>query len=491
MDLFKPYLEAYRNTIFFILFIITSIIFFYTFLEHIKSDSRLNYKYSYYVIPISISNTVGDHYAYTQYGNIRNNIKNESHKFEKNELNKLIDLSFSQQPTGPHAATLPGAEDIGLADFVTYSFFIFGNDKDSILKFYLFILFASILLFYFNFDDKRQFYLITIPFLSILILFNENFELSTHHDLLKYDRFTDSRNFSILVLISYIHICIYFFFNQKNNFKNISLLTIQIVIFNFLIFCRTSLLLEILILNFIFIFFILYKFLKSQKTFIEFILYKDNKIKINIILILLFCSFIMPNLSKLFISKTAYNEFYVERHPTVLMLRAGLMFDNPNLKNKYNYEFNDEQSKGPLQMNIDVSNNNSGKKFYDEIYNKDKDKKQIFFPGRGVNLVEQTKLEKNFILYLLKNDSYELLKNLIYYKPIKIIKGFKYEMSYKTEINPLKMIIFFVILIFLIFLNLSLSKSIFIFFLVVLPVTIKNFLFWGLTKFYFLDLDVL
>ena len=64
-------------------------------------------------------------------------------------------------------------------------------------------------------------------------------------------------------------------------------------------------------------------------------------------------------------------------------------------------------------------------------------------------------------------------------------------MSYKTEINPLKMIIFFVILIFLIFLNLSLSKSIFIFFLVVLPVTIKNFLFWGLTKFYFLDLYIL
>jgi hypothetical protein len=61
-------------------------------------------------------------------------------------------------------------------------------------------------------------------------------------------------------------------------------------------------------------------------------------------------------------------------------------------------------------------------------------------------------------------------------------------MSYKTDINHLKMIIFLKILIFL---NLSLSKNTFMFFLVVLTVTIKNMLFWGLTKFVFLNLYVL
>ena len=41
MDLTKSYLEAYRNTIFFILFQITSIIFFYTFQQHLIKGNFL------------------------------------------------------------------------------------------------------------------------------------------------------------------------------------------------------------------------------------------------------------------------------------------------------------------------------------------------------------------------------------------------------------------------------------------------------------------
>ncbi len=477
------YSGKYRSSIFFILFLTIIILFLNTFSEHLKSDPKLNYKYTYYAIPISISNTVGDHYSYTQYDNIRKNIKNESHGLIRSELNKLINLSFTQQPTGPHAATVPGAEDIGLVDFVTYSFFLFGNDKDSILKFYLIILFTSIIVFYLNFYNKDEFYLITIFFLGTLILFKENFNF--WHPQFVFDRYSDNRNFSILGLISYIHICFYFFFNEKNNFRNIVLLTIQIIILNFILFCRSSFLLEITLMVFIFIIFLLFKYLGTNQPFKTFLFNTTNLTKANIIIIILFCAFIMPNLNKLFISKS-YNEFYHDRHPILLMLRAGLIFDNPNLKNKYEFKF-----EIGVQENIDVSLNNSGLKFYNEIYNKDKDKKEVFLNGGGVNIAEQSKMEKNFIIHMILNDTIELFKNFIYYKPIKIIKGFKAELKlYKTELNILKIITFFIFFIFLIMLNINWSRGIFLFFLIMFPVTIKNMFFWGLTPVYFLDLFV-
>ena len=99
-------------------------LYFFLFANKFNNDPRLSYKYTYYAIPISISNTVGNDYSYTQFDNIRKNIINESHALERDELNQLINLSFTQQPTGAHAAAVPGAEDLGLVDFVTYSFFI-------------------------------------------------------------------------------------------------------------------------------------------------------------------------------------------------------------------------------------------------------------------------------------------------------------------------------------------------------------------------------
>ena len=54
------------------------------------------------------------------------------------------------------------------------------------------------------------------------------------------------------------------------------------------------------------------------------------------------------------------------------MLRAGLMFDNPKLKKKYDFVFNN------TQMNIDLAINDSGLKFYNEFYNKNNNKKKFF-----------------------------------------------------------------------------------------------------------------
>ncbi len=191
-------------------FIFLLSVFLFICLNKFNNDPRLSYKYTYYAIPISISNTVGNDYSYTQFDNIRKNIINESHALERDELNQLINLSFTQQPTGAHAAAVPGAEDLGLVDFVTYSFFLFGNEKDSIFKFYLLIFITSFLIFFFQFKNKNEFYLFSISYLGALILFNENF--IWHHPSVPTERFTDNRNFSLLGIIPYMHLSFYLFF---------------------------------------------------------------------------------------------------------------------------------------------------------------------------------------------------------------------------------------------------------------------------------------
>lgn len=472
------YLKFFTFGILLSMFLITS------FNKIVNTDSKINYKYTYYAIPISISNTVGDHYAYTQYENIRKNIPNESHGLEREKFNKLITLSFNQKPTGPHAAAVPTAEDLGLVDFVTYSFFLFGNDKDSIFKFYLFLFTLSFLIFFFQFKDKPEFYLFSTSYLAILIIFSENFiKLSPPEFLL--DRFTDNRNFSLLALIPYIHLAFYLFFKISNNLKNIIYLTLQVVILNFILFCRASIALEVAIIFCLFLIYIIFKYFRSDQKFSIFINNFDNSYKINLIITIAFCLIILPSLNKNFLPHM-YSEYTSERHPTFVMLRAGLMIDNPDLKEKYSFNFS------PKQMNIDVALSESGKKFFDEIYNKNKDRERVYYPYGGVNLVEQSRLEKKFIFHLLINDTHELFKNLIYYKPLAIWKAFKFEyLNYKTEFNFLKVaVVFLTIYIFLI-INIKNTKSIALFFLIISPVTIKNLLFWGLGNTYFLDLFII
>ena len=308
-------------------FIFLLSVFFLISSNKSNNDPRLNYKYTYYAIPISISNTVGDHYSYTQYDNIRKNIKNESHGLIRSELNKLINLSFTQQPTGPHAAAVPGAEDIGLVDFVTYSFFLFGNDKDSILKFYLLIFITSFLIFFFQFKNKNEFYLFSISYLATLILFNENFIWP--HPSVPTERFTDNRNFSLLGIIPYMHLCFYLFFRVKNKIKNIVFLAFQIITLNFIIFCRSSILLEATIILSLIIILVLLRYFKSNQNYSNFIKNFDNSFKVNLTILLLFCLILMPNINKIFLDHAYPSEFTGERHPTIVMLRAGLMFDNP------------------------------------------------------------------------------------------------------------------------------------------------------------------
>jgi len=203
----------------------------------LEKDQRLNYKYTYYAIPISISNIIGNKYDYSGYKNIREIIKNDANSDNKKLLNYKINKSFEDIPKGDSAISTPTAEDIGLVDFVTYSFYIFGKDKTSIQKFTLLIFVFSILLYFISFYKKQELLLIPIILISITVLAIENF--SFYLNTISFDRFSDNRNFSILATIPFIHI-ILFLFNQKKNIKNLFFATLQILLLNFLFYCRTS-----------------------------------------------------------------------------------------------------------------------------------------------------------------------------------------------------------------------------------------------------------
>ena len=101
-------------------------------------------------------------------------------------------------------------------------------------------------------------------------------------------------------------------------------------------------------------------------------------------------------------------------------------------------------------------------------------------------------MERHFILHLLINDFDEIIKNFIIYKPIKILDGYKTELkNYKTNINFLKIITSLLLFVTFIFLDLKFYKLLILFFLITIPVTIKNMLFWGMTEAYFLDLFII
>ena len=101
-------------------------------------------------------------------------------------------------------------------------------------------------------------------------------------------------------------------------------------------------------------------------------------------------------------------------------------------------------------------------------------------------------MEISFIIHLILNDSLELIKNFVYYKPLAIFNAFKTEMrNYETETNFLKVLVFITIFFVFLLLKIKIMISIKLFLLTIAPVTIKNLLFWGLAHVYFFDLFII
>jgi hypothetical protein len=192
----------------------------------------------------------------------------------------------------------------------------------------------------------------------------------------------------------------------------------------------------------------------------------------------------------LFVSKKQYTKFQLHHHPVTNMFRAGIIVDNPTLKEKYNFNFHVNQP------NIDQAINESGLFFYNNYFNKNLDKPQIYFPHGGIDWVENVKLERSFILHLITNHYDEIFKNFLYYKPIKIFEGFAYEFKiFSNNFKYISFILLFSFFLFLIFIinfkDIQLLKIFGISFFVILPVTLKNLFLWGIIDTYFLDLFII
>ena len=337
------------------------------------------------------------------------------------------------------------------------------------------------MIYFVSFYKKQEFLLIPIILISFIILAIDNFTYQL--DGISFDRFSDNRNFSILATIPFIHI-ILFLFNQKKSTKNLFFATIQILIINFLFYSRTSILLEILFVILICSFYLAKKFLFTKNKSLRIFLFEqENYYKFSFILILLFCALILPNFNKLIVG-SLYSEYIKDRHQISAMIRAGMFVDNPNLRKKYNFDFHSGQ------LNIDVAIYKTGKAFYDKI-DKNPNKDQIYFPYGGINLEKQGKLERKFIFWLLKNEFSEIMKNIFIYKPKKIIQGYRYEFKIFLERYNFHLIDCYIFLSLLITILISSrnQKVLFLSSIIIsTPVILKNIFFWGLTDVYFLDL---
>jgi hypothetical protein len=465
----------------FILFILVIFFLLSRVNDHLKNDLKLNYKYSYYAIPLALSVIKGHEYNYAGYESIKATMPNEVNGLNRNDFNALINKIIVSDQNGENSFNAAGGEDLGLVDFSYFALKIFGNDVNSFIKFYFLILFVSIFLFFIHAYKKVEFYLVTAVYLLTFCISFGNFQYSV--DGMIFDRIVDTRNFSMLAVIPLLHLFFYIFILEK---KFNLLIVLQLILLNFLCFVRSSLYLELLIIFCIYGLYIVTKNLKKNKTEDLFLI---NLKKICIIILI--CLIVLPQMTKLFVSKQQYTKYQLHHHPVTNMFRAGMIADNPTLKEKYNFNFDLIN-----QPNIDKAILDSGLFFYNNYYNKNLNKPQIFFPYGGIDWEENTKLERSFILYLITNHYDELLKNFLYYKPIKIFEGFTYEL--KIFLNNFKYTLFILLFSFFFFLilitnfkNILLLKVFGISFFVSLPVTLKNLFLWGNINQYFLDLFVI
>jgi hypothetical protein len=464
----------------FILFILVIFFLLPRVNDHLKNDLKLNYKYSYYAIPLALSVIKGHEYNYAGYHSIKITMPNEVNGLNRNDFNALINKIIVSDQNGENSFNAAGGEDLGLIDFTFLAFKIFGYDINSITKFYFVILFVSIFLFFIHAYKKTEFYLVTTIYLLALCLSFGNFKYSAFD--LTFDRLVDTRNFSMLAVVPLLHFFFYIFILEK---KFNLLIFLQLILLNFLCFVRSSLYLEFLIIFCIYGIYIITKNLKKNNAEDLFLI---NLKKICIIILI--CIVILPQMTKLFVSKQQYTRYQLHHHPVTNMFRAGMIADNPTLKEKYNFNFDVNQP------NIDKAIHDSGLFFSNNYYNKNLNKPQIYFPHGGIDWKENTKLERSFILHLIINHYDELFKNFLYYKPIKIFEGFVHE--FKIFLNNFKYISFillfsfFFFLIFIInFKDIQLLKIFGISFFVILPVTLKNLFLWGNIDQYFLDLFII
>ena len=453
------------------------------FIKYLDKNIELNYKWTYWGLPIAISSIIGHEHNYSGFQSVREYLSNPNIKNQEDFNKALKQVYYKHNPSGTNVIAVV-SDDLGTVDLSYLALKIFGPNTKSIDKTIMLIFLISVFLFFLSYYKEKKYLIFIIP---LLACFCVNFSNSV--DLLKHEingkelftsALNDPRFFSMFAVISILHIFVFALNFEKQKNLNILTLLFQIIILAFYCWVRSSIKLDVTLLIFAVI-------------LIGFLNIKKITSYMGLIFLIIFVVFMIPKVMKYEISSIYAHETLTAGHPIIMMLRAGILFDNQNLKEKYFWEDSN---------NIDKSIFDSAGKYYNKI-NPSKDKEEIIYTTGGANLDKIKDIEIKFIFDILYNEPYEVLKNFIYYKPVKIYQAFINELSHRFGdvknyqknhfLNELKIFFIpvFLIITSIFYVKLKINFLFQVFYFYCLPVTIKNFLFWGIFWRYFYDLFIL
>jgi hypothetical protein len=106
-------------------------------------------------------------------------------------------------------------EDVGYSDFYAYSFYIFGYNYDSTVRFFILILILSSILFLIQFRDSKHLIFLNILLLAFILVVNSNI-IGKINDLMP--SIASNRNLTTLGLIPFFHIMLILFNKIKVNY---------------------------------------------------------------------------------------------------------------------------------------------------------------------------------------------------------------------------------------------------------------------------------
>lgn len=216
------------------------------YLEGIRVDmhvKNISWRYVNWAVPIALSNMVYGHPKdYVGYAGIVNSFQRiggslqasnpNIREFIKDESN--LDLQDKRE--------FPwGVNDLGLIDFATIAFYIFGISTESLYYFYFLMLTTSVLSFVFCFFKSCQKLVLLIFFLcSVYVTLFVLGLVDT-----QFGNINDARSFGILSMVPLLHILFTFTDREPINLRSIFFLLIQTLILIFVYFCRSSLIWQI------------------------------------------------------------------------------------------------------------------------------------------------------------------------------------------------------------------------------------------------------
>lgn len=216
------------------------------YLEGIRMDmhvKNISWRYVNWAVPIALSNKVYGHPKdYVGYAGIVNSFQRIGGSLQASNPNIREFIKDKSNLDLQDKREFPwGVNDLGLIDFATMAFYIFGISTESLYYFYFLILATSVLSFVFCFFKSCQKLVLLI--FSLCSVYVTLFVLGIVDT--QFGNINDARSFGILSMVPLLHILFTFTDREPINLKSIFFLLIQTLILIFVYFCRSSLIWQI------------------------------------------------------------------------------------------------------------------------------------------------------------------------------------------------------------------------------------------------------